>query len=129
MSDEQTEQPIEWIKARVIETKGRSVLVEVEGPRRYYVPRAKVKDGQVEPSTLDKAIEYGIRWETFLEQPDVTPTTLAALLRQAGIWTREDLTRLDRKLIRIGTNIIGKAVFGAADRAAQNKPPRRKNDG
>ena len=119
----------ELIPVRVLATEGRSSLVEIEGPRRYYVPAGKIADGHVSAGTLVKALEYGIRWEAFLEEPDVTPDTLAAELRKAGIWTRADLTRLDRKLIRIASSIISEAVFKAADRAEHNKLPRRKKNG
>ena len=122
---EQSEAP-QLIPVRIVKEQGRSTLVEVEGPRRYYVPRGKIKDGQVEQSTLDKAIEYGVRWDSFLEDVHLAPDELATILRKAGIWTLDDLKRLDRKLIRIGTNIIGKAVHEAADRAEHSKLPRRK---
>lgn len=122
---ETTDAP-ELIPIRVLEESGRSVLVEVPGPRRYYVPKSKIKDGNIEGPTLDKAQEYGVRWEAFLEPPDLSPETIAAALRHAGIWTLDDLKQRDRQLIRIATNLIGKAVYDAAERAATGKLPRRK---
>ena len=66
---EPTEQPEvqELVAVRVVETEGRSSLVQLDDYRRFYVPASKIKDGQVEQAALDKAVEYGIRWEAFLD--------------------------------------------------------------
>ena len=124
---EPTEQPEvqELVAVRVVETEGRSSLVQLDDYRRFYVPASKVKDGQVEQAALDKAVEYGIRWEAFLDLSELDIESLAHALRKAGIWTRDDLQRLDRKLIRIATKFISKAVQDAAHRAETHKLPRR----
>ena len=126
MTEETTE--IELIPVHIIGEKGQSVFVQVEGPRRYYVPKSAVTDGKVPADVIAKGIEYGIRWEEYLDLSEITPDELASKLRKNGIWTHEDLQRRDRKLIRIATNTIGRAVQQAAKRAGERKPPRRKKN-
>lgn len=126
MTDE-TEQPeIELIPVKIIGSKGRSVLVQVEGPRRYYIPKSAVKDGSVEASVIAKGIEYGIDWEKYLDLSELTIDVVASKLRRNGIWTREDVQAKDRRIGQIAMNVIGKAVRQAAKRADERKPPRRK---
>jgi hypothetical protein len=57
-----------------------------------------------------------------LDLSDITPERLAKMLRRNGIWTCDDLAAKDRKLIRIATNLIGRAV----QEAAKRRQPRRK---
>jgi len=120
----------ELIPVRVLATEGRSSLVEIEGPRRYYVPTSKINNNHVSAGTLIKAIEYGIRWESFLDLDESERESLAGQLRNAGIWTRYDLTARDRRLLRMSIDGISNlelvtAVFSAAHRAEKNKLPRR----
>ena len=109
----------ETMPVRVIETKGASALVEWEanGPHRAYVPKAAVGDGQADAYVLALGIPYGIDWETWIALPGDLPAVVGTALRRAGIWTYADLQQHDRALIRIGTDMIGKAVWDAAKRA------------
>ena len=116
----------EPISVKVIEARGDSVLVQVEGPQRYYVPRSAVKAGQVEADVIAQGIEYGIRWEEYLDLSSLTIDALASKLRRNGIWTQEDIETKDRRLAQMAWNVIGKAVRQAAKRAEEGKPPRRK---
>lgn len=126
---EQPEQPeIELIPVKIIGSKGRSVLVQVEGPRRYYIPRSAVKDGQVEADVIAKGITYGIEWETYLDLSEITIAALASKLRRNGIWTQEDLEQKDRRGAQLAWNLIGRAVRQAVKRANERKPPRRKSN-
>jgi len=123
---EETEIKPEYIKVSVVGGEGKSVLVQTADFKRYYMPRSKVKDGQVEKSDLERAALYGIPWEAYLGMDTITTEALALRLRQAGIYTLSDLRARDRQLIRIGTNFIGQVVREAAERADKAKPPRRK---
>jgi len=129
MSDEITdiEQPIEYIPVQVIAAKGDSVVIEVEGPQRYYVPKSTVMNGHVTADVIANGIEYGVHWEDYLDLSDITVDVLASRLRRNGIWTLDDLKQRDRKLLNLATNLIGKAVQQAAKRAEQRKPLRRNN--
>ena len=115
------------VPVRVIETKGKSALVQTEDFRRYYAPASKVKNGTIAQDDLDKCPEYGIPWEAYLGMDSITTGALALMLRQARIYTLADLQVRDRQLIRIGTNLIGRVVREAAERAAEAKPPRSKH--
>ena len=125
MTDE-TEYKPEWISIRVIETQGKSAVIQTADFKRYYAPVSKIKDGKIERTDFDKAAFYGIPWEAYLGMDSITTEALALMLRQAGIYTLADLRVRDRQLIRIGTNLIGQAVRDAANRADKAKPPRRK---
>jgi len=46
----------------------------------------------------------------------ITANEIADALHSAGIWDIADLRKHDRKLIRIGTNLIGHAVWTAAQK-------------
>ena len=128
---EETEQPQEesqpeLVSVRVIEARGESVLVQVEGPQRYYIPKSAVKSNKVEADVIAKGIEYGIRWEDYLDLSDITIDGLASKLRRNGIWTQEDIQQKDRRIAQMAWNVIGKVVRQAAKRAEAGKPPRRK---
>lgn len=125
MTETDEKQP-ELVPVRVIGERGRSVLVQTDDCKRWFVPTSKVKDGQVDRETLDKAVAHGVPWEDYLDLSNLTAEALALALRQAGIYTSDDLQQKDRKLIRISVNFIGQAVQEAAKRAAEVKPPRRK---
>lgn len=64
---------------KIIRTEGNSKLVEAGG-RRYVLP--------VDSDNLDLAISYGLPWEEMCRHP-----ALPDLLRQAGIYTYEDLAK------------------------------------
>ncbi len=129
---EETEQPIEqptYVPIRVIETHGKSALIErVDDYRRYMAPIAKVGDREIDAAELEKCPLYGIPWERYLGLEDVTADAIAFSLRKVGIYTLADLQARDRQLIRIGTNLIGRVVRDAAERADAAKPPRRQKN-
>ena len=75
---------------------------------------------------IANGIEYGIRWEEYLDLSDITIDVLASKLRRNGIWTHEDLSQFDRRLAQMAYNLIGRAVRQAAKAAEDGKPPRRK---
>ena len=112
------------VRVRVISERDKSVLIQTDDFRRYYAPASKVRDGTIAQADLDKCPLYGIPWEDYLGLGDVTADALALMLRQARIYTLDDLQVRDRQLIRIGTNTIGRVVRDAAERAAEAKPPR-----
>jgi len=127
MTDETIEQEqSELIPVRIIDKRGDSVLIQVEGPQRYYIPRSAVKAGKVEADVIAKGIEYGIAWETYLDLSEITIDVLASKLRRNGIWTEDDVRTKDRRIAQMAYNVIGKAVRQAAKRAEDRKPPRRK---
>ena len=82
MEDEKKEKP-KPVPVRVIGTKGASSLVEWDLTRGY-VPASSVKDGCVSPTTLKRAVPYGVPWDELQEG-------LAVKMRKAGIWTKGDL--------------------------------------
>jgi len=125
--EKQPEQP-QFIAVQIIGERGKSVLVQTGDFKRYFVPASKVKGGQVDRETLDKAVFHGIPWEDYLGLESISNEALALMLRQAGIYPLDDLQQRDRRLIRIGTRMIGQAVQDAARRAAETKPPRRRKN-
>lgn len=69
------------------------MLVEVgEGDdwRRYIVLREAITDNQVTQEQLDLAVPYGEPWEDKIKVT-VTPRAIARAMRQAGLWTNDDL--------------------------------------
>jgi hypothetical protein len=87
----------------VVGARGESALVEWqdgEGLHRAYIPLKQVKDGAVSMTVLRKGIPYGVPWEN-VELAPVTGQQLAINLRQAGIWTREDLSRQQRRALGV----------------------------
>lgn len=105
------------MKVQIIEQQGDSALVQWDhngAPMRGHVPTESVIEGEVGGAILDKAIPYGLSFELALE--DISAQDVIARLHQAGIWTFADLQQRDRVLIRIGTDLIGAAVWNAAKR-------------
>ena len=83
----------ERIGVRVLKVKGGSALVEFvkDGVQRVFVPESSVKDGTVSETTLKRGVRYGVPWEEV--RLGATAEEVALRLRNAGIWTREDLLR------------------------------------
>jgi hypothetical protein len=107
----------EMVPVRVIGAKGESALVEWEAGgrlRRNFVPVDKIAEDACDAVALEVGIPYGLPWEVALDLSGVTPEAVADKLRRAGIWTLEDLRDRDRQLLRIGTDMIGSAVWKAA---------------
>lgn len=86
------------VEIKPIAAKGKSVLVEwidARGMyRRGFVPVGKVKDQAVDLADLVKAIPYGLPWEQFI-QITATPESIANSLRKQGVWTFEDLSKMN----------------------------------
>jgi len=81
------------VPVKVIRVTGEGALVEyaVKGePRRVTVPKDLVQEGKAEDETLEAGVPYGVPWER-LETAKVTPASIARALRNAGIWTCDDL--------------------------------------
>lgn len=105
------------MKVKTIEIKGQSALVEWEQDgmlRRGYVPAEIIEDDHVDETDLDRSIPYGLLFEEVMG--DVSASEIIDSLHRAGIWTYSDLTARDRRLIRIGTDLIGAVVWAAAKR-------------
>ena len=82
MEEEKKEKP-KPVPVRIVGTKGASSLVEWDLTRGY-VPASSVKDGKVSPTTLKRAVPYGVPWDDLAEG-------LTAKMCRVGIWTKEDL--------------------------------------
>lgn len=94
-SDEEQVEEIARVAVRVIETRGETVLVEYRdalGLRRTLVPVQAVEGGKASEEELAYGVPYGLPWEDLIEMR-ASAAQLAANLRAAGIWTREDLER------------------------------------
>lgn len=81
------------VKVKVIETRGQSALIQcvVDGELvRKIVPRSDVINGEVDEFNLETGIPYGIPWADLITI-SVTPEDFQRELRNAGIWTFEDL--------------------------------------
>ena len=83
------------VPVTIIRVTGEGALVEYAErgePRRVTIPASLVRDGKAEDETLEAGVPYGIPWER-LETAKVTPASIARALRNAGIWTCEDLSK------------------------------------
>lgn len=124
--DEQTsDQAAERVHVCVIDTKGQSALVQTDDFKQWFVPVSAVSGNSIDRETLDRAILHGVPWESYIDTDAITGDGLARMLRKAGIHTQADLQQCDRRLIRIGTKLIGQAVQDAAQRARSAQPLRR----
>lgn len=90
------------IAVQVIRVQGKAALVEYgEGgePLRATIPLEEVAgDRKVQAEVLESGVPYGLPWE---EAPvgKVTGRHVARALRNAGIWTAEDLRTHQREAI------------------------------
>ena len=126
---EQTVVVAAGIPVKVVKAEGQARLVQFERDgllQRCIVPGDKVVDGECDAVTLDRGIiqECDIAWED-MDLSAVTATAIANALRKKNIWSVDDLKLKDRVIIRIGTNLIGAAVWAAAKRA-EKQATRRK---
>jgi len=81
------------VPVTVVRVTGESALVEYAErgePRRATIPASLVQDGKAEDETLEAGVPYGVPWER-LETAKVTPASIARALRNAGVWTCDDL--------------------------------------
>ena len=81
-----------WVK--VIEKSGAVVLAEwIDNgiPYRGILPAEAMEGEYVSEDELDRAIPYGEPWEEI--ELKATSGLLAKNLRNAGVWTAEDLRR------------------------------------
>ena len=109
------------VDIKVIEQHGASVLVEyqVDGiPYRSSVDPLDVTDGQCPQERLRDA-PYGIDWK--FDLPDLKREVELELKRDQ-IWTYQDLQARDRRIIRIATNVLGRAIWDAAKRGCNRRP-------
>ena len=109
------------VDVKVIEQHGASAIVEyqVDGmPYRASIDPTDLIDGQCPRERLQDA-PYGIEWQFNL---DGLAHDVEFQLKHYGIWTYDDLVALDRKIIRIATNLLGKAIWRAAKRGRNRRP-------
>jgi len=107
------------IVIKVLKMSGDSALIEYEQKgkiKRAYLPISDIQDDRVDPEALDLAIPYGVPWAALLDLSDLTPERVELELHKYGIWTLQDLENKDRILIRIGTDLITKAVRAASEK-------------
>ena len=81
------------VPVTTVRVTGEGALVEYAArgePRRVTIPANLVRDGKAEDETLEAGVPYGVPWER-LETAKVTPASIARALRNAGIWTCDDL--------------------------------------
>ena len=102
---EQASEPLRTsVIVRVVEARGGSALVEwVEAGEvhRGYLPAAAVSPaGEVDPAELERAVPYGLAWEELPITRGDLAAAVARDLRNAGIWTRQDLER--RPMVALG---------------------------
>ena len=126
-SDEAGEKPgsnqdtADLVDVKIITNHGGSVVVEyqVDGvPYRSSVDPLDLVDGQCPRERLRDA-PYGIDWE--FDIADIARETELAL-KAAQIWTYTDLQEKDRQIIRIATNILGRAIWNAAKSGRNRRP-------
>ena len=104
---------LDLVDVEIITNHRGSVVVEyqVDGiPYRSSVDPLDLVDGQCPRERLRDA-PYGIDWK--FDIADIARETELAL-KAAQIWTYTDLQEKDRQLIRIATNILGRAIWSAA---------------
>ena len=110
------------MKVKVLSQDDQSTLIEYQNkagaPCRVYVPSDMVTGEIVSRETVDKGAPYGLPFE--VELPTISPQQIVDELHKAGIWCYADLQAKDRSLIRIGTNLIGRAVWDAARKLEGN---------
>jgi hypothetical protein len=109
--------PIQLVRVRIVETKGKSALVEWDDGRmhRAYVPVESL-DGKLCPdNALKEAPVYGVPWELLLDLSGITPEAVADALRRKWIWTTEDAHAQSRALLTLGSGFIGNPVFRVVD--------------
>jgi len=106
------------VAVKVIETRGQSALVEYQRggmPYRSHVDTNDIQAGGVPAERLDDA-PCGIVWDIDLTGME---RDVELELKRAAIWTYEDLQRKDRTIIRIATDLLGKAIWDAARRSCK----------
>jgi hypothetical protein len=106
------------VPVRPVAARGASVLVEFERggmPYRSYVDVADLQAGGVLAERLEDA-PCGIVWDIDLAGME---RDVEKAIKRAGIWTYEDLKQKDRAIIRIATDLLGKAIWDAAKRSCK----------
>lgn len=89
---------VKKVAVTVVRTEGDAVLVEYAAKGdlvRVVVPDKCVQDGQAPLSDLEVGIPYGLPWEDLIVLK-ATPEDVARRLRANGIWTYEDLLKLQQ---------------------------------
>jgi len=124
-SDEESEKPgssqaIDLVSVKVIETHGKSVVVEFEQdgmPYRSYVDPTDIEDDKCDLERLRDA-PCSITWN--FDFSDLARDAELEL-KKHGIWTYEDLQQKDRVIIRIATNLLGQRIWDAAKRGSNRR--------
>lgn len=90
---------IEQVPVRTISRTPSVALVQwadKSGPRRAYVPREAIADGEVSRDMLELGTQVGLPWEDYLKSAGMAAKEakgLAARLREHGIFTLDDMRR------------------------------------
>lgn len=116
----QATKKVKLIPVKVLSVHKQSALVEYElddMPYRCYVDTNDIVEDGCPLARLQDA-PCGITWEFDIQ--DIARTTELELKR-AQIWTYEDLQEKDRQIIRIATNVLGKAIWTAAKRGRNRR--------
>ena len=129
LSDEASEKPgssqdtADLVDVKVIEKHGASAIVEYQTdgmPYRASIDPTDLIDGQCPRERLADA-PYGIEWQLNLDL-EALAHDVEFELKRYRIWTYDDLVALDRKIIRIATTLLGKAIWQAAKRGCNRRP-------
>lgn len=82
-------------------TKETALVRWVEKGQLYagYIPSAEILDGKVSDEVLAMAAPYGIRWEALIDGKGIADR-IASALRDANVWTLEDLKVRGREVQR-----------------------------
>lgn len=78
------------IAVTVVNRNRETALVQWNNKRAYIPLAAITAEGRVTEDDLDAAVQIGERWESCWEASTLT-ARMAAELRRAGFWTREDV--------------------------------------
>jgi hypothetical protein len=109
--DEERSEARVMVPVKVIDRRGGSALVEWEGPRRGYLPADVIEDSAIASHVLAAAIPYGTPWEELAQDVHITSQAIADALRNAGIWTVEDMelnvVRARKAIRRLIGNVPG----------------------
>lgn len=123
--EEKKERKPKQIAVKVVESKGKSALVQWrdgDDLRRAYVPADKVtvadEGARCDEDTLKAGIPYGVPWEELIKF-DIDPAAIARELRLRGIWTSRDLEMNPKALRRAVDEATGLTPSALRRAAAQ----------
>ena len=90
------------MKVKIVSHQAHSVLVEYFDngmPKRCVLPAQVMTGEYVSQKELDRGVEFGAPWDEI--GLDATPEKLCANLRNAGVWTVDDLRRKPEVVIGV----------------------------